>query len=234
MSYCVNCGVELDASIKNCPLCNTPVLNPKDTYSNQAIPPFPEEKGQVDTVKHRDLAILLSTILIATAVGCGLLNLLVFKGSLWSLAIIGACVLIWVFAIPAVIYTKLSIYYSLLLDEIIIIAYLYSLTIMIGKNHWFFSLALPIVVLSSILVLLFVFLIHKFKVFFITTAIYFFAELGILCVGIELFIRFYLKRALGITWSAVVLTVCSIIVAIFVTVMAKKRLRNEVRRRLHF
>lgn len=29
MSYCVNCGVELDASAKICPLCNTPVINPK-------------------------------------------------------------------------------------------------------------------------------------------------------------------------------------------------------------
>ena len=30
MSYCVNCGVELDASAKECPLCNTPVLNPRE------------------------------------------------------------------------------------------------------------------------------------------------------------------------------------------------------------
>ena len=29
MSYCVNCGVELDASAKKCPLCDTPVYNPK-------------------------------------------------------------------------------------------------------------------------------------------------------------------------------------------------------------
>lgn len=28
MSYCVNCGVELDASASECPLCNTPVINP--------------------------------------------------------------------------------------------------------------------------------------------------------------------------------------------------------------
>ena len=29
MSYCVHCGVELDPSLKKCPLCNTPVLDPK-------------------------------------------------------------------------------------------------------------------------------------------------------------------------------------------------------------
>ena len=28
MSYCVNCGVKLDKSLKKCPLCNTVVYNP--------------------------------------------------------------------------------------------------------------------------------------------------------------------------------------------------------------
>ena len=28
MSYCVNCGVELDNSTLKCPLCDTPVINP--------------------------------------------------------------------------------------------------------------------------------------------------------------------------------------------------------------
>ena len=28
MSYCVNCGVELDDSAKKCALCSTPVINP--------------------------------------------------------------------------------------------------------------------------------------------------------------------------------------------------------------
>ena len=28
MSYCVNCGVELDATASFCPLCHTPVVNP--------------------------------------------------------------------------------------------------------------------------------------------------------------------------------------------------------------
>lgn len=27
MSYCVNCGVELDPSAGICPLCHTPVVN---------------------------------------------------------------------------------------------------------------------------------------------------------------------------------------------------------------
>lgn len=59
MSYCVNCGVELDASAKKCPLCDTPVYNPKDRNRRSTIP-FPKEKGQVEVVKRKIWEILLT------------------------------------------------------------------------------------------------------------------------------------------------------------------------------
>ena len=116
MSYCVNCGVKLDPSLERCPLCNTPVINPNEVSHTHPVPPFPKEKGQVEVVKSKDLAILLSVSLTATAAVCGLLNLLVFSSSPWSLYVIGACLLLWVLFIPAVIYTRMSLYASLLLD----------------------------------------------------------------------------------------------------------------------
>ena len=96
MSYCVNCGVKLDPSLERCPLCNTPVINPNEVSHTHPVPPFPKEKGQVEVVKSKDLAILLSVSLTATAAVCGLLNLLVFSSSPWSLYVIGACLLLWV------------------------------------------------------------------------------------------------------------------------------------------
>lgn len=54
MSYCVNCGVKLDPSLKRCPLCNTPVVNPNDLAAiQQPVPPFPQEKGQVEVAAAR-------------------------------------------------------------------------------------------------------------------------------------------------------------------------------------
>ena len=89
MSYCVNCGVELEKSLQECPLCHTPVINPVE--QNKALPPspYPTNKGQVEVVKRKDLGILLSVVLSATSITCLLLNLLVFDSSLWSLAVIG-------------------------------------------------------------------------------------------------------------------------------------------------
>lgn len=65
-------------------------------------------------------------------------------------------------------------------------------------------------------------------------ALYFFIEIPILCVTLELLIKRFCRVPYRITWSAVVLTVCVIIDIALITIIAKKRLRNEVRRRLHF
>lgn len=234
MSYCVNCGVELDASHKSCPLCNTPVINPRELVPNDVTPPFPREKGQVELVKRKDAAILLSVVLLSTAITCGLLNFFIYKANLWSLSIIGACVVFWVFMIPLVIYTKLSVYLSLLLDGIIVCAYLYMLTWLTNKNNWFFAIALPITILVTILAEIMSLLLQKFRFSFLVTATVSFVEIAVLCVGIELILNRYLHHRFFLSWSAIVLTICSIITVALITILSKKRLRNAVRRRLHF
>lgn len=234
MSYCVSCGVELDNSLPRCPLCHTPVVNPNALNKLKEASPYPKEKGQVEVVKSKDLGILLSVVLSAASVSCALLNIFVFNTNMWSLLVIGICIILFVLAIPAVIYTKLPIYLSLLFDGIAVGGYLYMITYLTASDRWFFGLALPIVALVTVLVEIFTLLVRSFRVSFITTALYFFAEIAVLCVGIELLIQNYFEVGLRLTWSAVVLTACGIIVIVLVTLLSKRRLRDAVRRRLHF
>lgn len=234
MSYCVNCGVKLDPSLERCPLCNTPVINPNEVSHTHPVPPFPKEKGQVEVVKSKDLAILLSVSLTATAAVCGLLNLLVFSSSPWSLYVIGACLLLWVLFIPAVIYTRMSLYASLLLDGLAAGLYQYLISFNTAEQGWFFRLALPITALVTAEAILFVFLIRRVSSAFLMTGLYFFVEAGLLCAGIELLIRNFLSLPLGLSWSALVLAICAVIVISLLTILSLSRLRNAVRRRLHF
>lgn len=234
MSYCVNCGVELEASLESCPLCHTPVVNPNELQKIKNASPYPKERGQVDVVKRKDLGLLSSIVLGATSLSCLLLNIFVFSEGLWSLFIIGACLLLFVLIIPAVIYTKLPIYISLLLDGAAVGIYLYMITFNTPNDHWFTGLALPIVALATILVEIFALLVRSFPVSIITTTLYFFAEAAVLCVGIELLIEHYFQAPLRLVWSAVVLTVCGVIVILLITVLSRRRLRDAVRRRLHF
>lgn len=234
MSYCVHCGVQLEETIKECPLCNTPIINPNLKNPLVRTSPFPTKSGQVEMVKRKDFAILLSTVLLSTSVTCGLLNLLVFNTNSWSLLIIAICALIWVFAIPAIIYTKISIYTSLLLDGVIVGIFLWVITFVTNTDAWFFEIAIPIVTLSTILIETFAFLMRHFRVSYLTTTLYLVIALAILCVGIEIPIDLYINDRIQLTWSAVVLVVSTIIVVALITIISKKRFRETIRRKLHF
>lgn len=234
MSYCVNCGVELEASLQECPLCHTPVINPKERNKQRTTSPYPTDKGQVEVVKRKDLGILVSVVLIATGATCLLLNLLVFNSSLWSLVVIGSCLCLFVFSFPAIFYSKTPIYLSLLADGLSVAVYLFLITFLTSSNEWFWHLGLPIVALLTILAELFPLLARFLPLNILSCALCIFIEIPVFCVSLELLIRHILTHPYRITWSAVVLTVCVIIDIALITILAKKRLRNEVRRRLHF
>ncbi len=234
MSYCVNCGVELDPSLQACPLCNTPVMNPMERNREIPASPYPTDKGQVESVKRKDLGILLSVVLTATSITCLLLNLLVFHASLWSLLVIGICICLFVFIFPAVFYSKTPLYISLLADGIAIGVYLFLISRLTSSDTWFWQLGFPIAVLLTGLMELYTLLARIFPFTILSAALYLFIEIPVFCVCLELLIRRMLDRSYAITWSAVVLTVCVIIDIALITILAKKRLRNEVRRRLHF
>lgn len=234
MSYCVNCGVKLEASLKKCPLCNTPVMNPSELKESISPSPFSKVAGQPETVLRKDWGLLLTIVLTATAISCGLLNAFVFQKNLWSLLIIGMCILIWVFALPTVIYMKMVIYAYLVFDGFAVAAYLYMISFVTPGVQWFTLLALPITAIVTFLAVVFAFLFRKISHSFLPTALYIFIEIPVLCIGIELLIHNYHHQSMRLTWSAVVLTACGIICIMLITVLSKKRLRNAVRRRLHF
>lgn len=234
MSYCVNCGVELDASAGKCPLCGTPVINPRELAQRMGPMPFPEQRGVVEPANRKDLAIFLSVFALATAVTCGLLNFLVFPRVWWSLAVIGGCVVLWVGLFPLVIYRKLSVYSSLLLDGLAVGLYLYLLACMIGLYGWFYGLGLPIVALATVVAELLAVCIRHLPRSFLSICLYLDIAVGITCLGLELLIDRHLRGALELGWSAVVLTVCLILGITIVTLLSRRRLRGEVRRRLHF
>lgn len=235
MSYCVNCGVELDVSAKGCPLCGTPVINPMELEKlREARSPFPTKKGQVEAVTRKDLGILLTMVTFSTAVICGILNRLVFRENMWSLAVAGACALLWVIMVPFVIHTRQPVYLSLLYDGAAVVFLLYMITWLAGDDRWFIGLGLPLTVLATLVAELFVFCVDKLPRFFLTVALYLFTCIGLLCLGIEILIDLYTEGRISLSWSAVVLTVCVVLDIALITMLSRRRLRDSVQRRLHF
>ncbi len=234
MSYCVNCGVELDASAEACPLCNTPVFNPNEIHYTKSMPPFPPVKGQVEEVKRKDLGILFSILLATIAITCGLLDFLAFDATKWSFYVIGVCMLLWVLFIPFLIFKKVNIYLAILCDGVAVLLYLYMITHATGSSEWFLGLGMPIVILVTVLFQAFVLCLKKIPRSFLTNLLYVFVAIAVLCVGIEMLIDRFTGSGIRLNWSAVVLTVCVIISILLITMLSHKRIRNAVRKRLHF
>lgn len=234
MSYCVNCGVELDATAKACALCNTPVYNPNQLPKEGLRPPYPGEDGHVETVKSKDIAILLTVVLFSTAITCGLLNGLVFAGTRWSLAVIGICVVLWVMMLPGWMNKTPSVYLSLFLDGVSVVGYLYLLGVMVKDTSWVFEIGWPIVILVSCVAEGITFAIKQLPRSFLTVSLYLIMGVAVLCTGLEMIIDYFLRQEIVLGWSAVVLTVCVIVGIAVGTMLSRKRIRNAVRRRFHF
>jgi len=236
MSYCVNCGVELDPSMKRCPLCNTPVWHPETEENkpeDKKTPPYPPEKGDVRFVKHTGIAVLITVFAGSTSVGCGLLNLFLFTEVRWSLFIIGACVMLWLLCIPLMTYQKVPMVLILFLDGVGIAIYCGIIAAYMRGWEWYLGLALPIIALGTLLLILLTILRHRVSSSILYNAINVALAIGVYCNGIDLIICHYMTGKLAISWSAIVMTCCLIMAASFLTIMRVTRLREELRRRMH-
>lgn len=246
MSYCVNCGVKLEESLDKCPLCNTPIINPakvnagtlRELASSQKktelIPPFPVERGETEKVKSKDGAILLTVAFATTAICCALLNYLVFNQNLWSIPIIGLCAFFWVVFLPIMLFKELPVYAFIIIDGFAMAGYLYMISFMTSSNLWLTKIALPITAMITAMILVLTFLIRKISASILAIALYVYILIPLLCIGIELLICHFKGQPLHIVWSAIVLAPCTVVSIILITVLSKKRLREAVRRRLHF
>jgi hypothetical protein len=142
--------------------------------------------------------------------------------------------------IPVLFITKQPIYASIGLDGLAACLYLYMISFMTPSRVWLYQLGLPIAVLVTIVAILFIIASRRYLNSFLGIAFCFFTAVAILCVGIEMLIdrAFSLEEGfwghISLGWSAIVLTVCIILDITIITLLSRRRLRSEVRRRLHF
>lgn len=233
MSYCVNCGVELDSTAEFCPLCQTPVCNPRRPVDRESPTPFPRERGEVSLASRVEAAILVSAMLASVAICCGLLNLLLRTGHIWSLYVIGAAAMLWVFAVPPLLWRKLPLPVLTLLDASAIGLYVLLIAWELDGLDWYLHLALPATVLLGLILLAQVLLIHKRRRSTLSTMSLVIASAAVFIMGLELLGDLYFYGAWGPSWSLVVLIVAGALEIPLVVVRRVPGLREEVRRRFH-
>ena len=156
MSYCVNCGVELDASAEKCVLCDTAVLNPRDTDISGRETPFATEKHIPQSVSRKFMAYIISVVMFIPNVVCLITNFAFFNESLWSLNILCTSLLAWiVFVFP--FFTKKHKPYTMwAFDTVAVASYFYFIFAMSKSDiKIYLTVVLPIVIAASLQMLVF-------------------------------------------------------------------------------
>lgn len=233
MSYCVNCGVELDDTARFCPLCHTPVLNPSQPVNISVPPPFPDERGEVPPAVKRDAAILLSSMLVSVAVCCGVLNMFLKPERTWSVYVIGAAVMLWLWLVPPLLDRGMHVLFRLLVDVLAVALYVLFIALNLDGWTWYMGLALPIILWGGALLLLLGLTLWVKRRSLLTTVTVLIGSVGVFLLGVELLIDRFLNQSWEPGWSLVVLTVCAGLVIPLLVVRRVPSLREEARRRFH-
>lgn len=232
MSYCVNCGVELDPTAEACPLCHTPVYHPRQPIDRESPKPFPTERQEVPLAAKWELAVLISAMLASAAVCCGILNIFLRAG-LWSLYIIGAAVMLWIFLVPPLLRRGLSPVIQLLADVAAVSAYVGAIAWNLhGLGGWYLHIALPVILWLGAELLTVMLPLRRGRSILSTTTIII-GAIGVFPVGVELFCDLYFRGVWQPGWSLVVLTIGVALMIPLIVVRRVPSLREEVRRRFH-
>lgn len=231
MSYCVNCGVELDDTAAFCPLCHTPVHNPNQPVNQTAAQALSHRAERVPPASKLQVAILLSTILASVAVCSGVLNVFLRTQRTWSLYVIGAALMIWIWTVPPLLHHRKDTFRLQLLADVLAIAvYVSLIAVDLDGWDWYWHLALPIILLLGALFLFWGLTMGRRKRSTLTSMTLVIGSIGVFILGVERFVDLFFLGHWSPGWSLIVLAVCVILIIPLIVVRRVPSLREEVRR----
>ena len=233
MSYCVNCGVELDKTASFCPLCGTEVVNPKQPIDKTTAPPFPNNRQEVAPVSKKELALVITTLMAAASISCAIMNgFFFFPHVAWSVYVAGGLAMVWVWFVFPLFKPKTSTNIYFLLDLIALAGYMALIAAVVNGWKWYIQLALPIIALMGMLF-------GGFGLIFwnrrssLSGCIGFIGCCGVFLLLLEVLIDLWATGKYHPGWSIVTAAVAVSLMLPLLVIRWRPALREEVRRRFH-
>ena len=159
MSYCVNCGVELEKNCRECPLCDTPVINPREKISNDKSV-YPDELIIPKSLSKKYVVFVLTMILLIPNIVLLLLNVFILDSHIISY-VIGGFAVAWIWFLFPFLWKKQIPVISVAVDAIALLVYLYMFSFYGDENGWFKSIVLPVVIALWAICNMFIFWLKK-------------------------------------------------------------------------
>ncbi len=232
MSYCVNCGVELDDSAEKCALCDTPVVNPNALIKPEdAVDPFPRRVIIPSEVRRRYGAFIASMVILIPNIVCLLINLMFEFGYNWATYLNASSALVWLLFVFPFLLKKPKSYIVVPIDAVG--AFLYTAVFYSVEHgeHWLFELALPLIlVVAAFAVSVAEWIKHKRLDWpILVTSIL--LQVAVLAFAIELLLRYYYKLSVLPVVAIIISACCMALIAFFMAVLKNKRLRAWLSRK---
>lgn len=234
MSYCVNCGVELEQSERVCPLCGVESINPKQPRRENEPRPYPERLDPINARLNKRFAATIISIAIAFPAILTLVINFIYKGSAgWGAYVASSMVLLWFFIVPLFLWNRLNFLKAVLPGIFALALYLRFIEYLHPGKGWFFRLALPLVALISLFVVVIGFLIERriLKSYYAAAAV--FAALAIIVIAVEYLSEIYAFGAFKLEWSLYAAIPSLAAAALSLAVGRRRSWRDRVNRRIH-
>lgn len=233
MSYCVNCGVELERSLKKCPLCAVPVINPMEKEEPEERPVYPESRDELKKKDSKFWIGFFSILYLVPIVTCVVCNLLYDRRITWSVYVSAGVLMLWVFTTSPFYFKKFDYRKMTGIDLAgVLLGLLIIQAVTEGKN-WFIAIALPTVACCFVILSVFITLADKKRVRGLGIAATLIVSVGVLSLIVELLVDLYVRGAVTLVWSWFVIAPCLSIAALLILLDKNKRFRQELAKRLH-
>lgn len=232
MSYCVNCGVELERGLAACPLCRCPVVNPMDGAPSDS--PLPQRVDKLDNlVERRFFSVVITVILLFAGLICLLIDL-VYNGAVtWSAISLAGLGLAWVTAPLPLWPRRMGLRRALGLDAAVLLLFLWLLDARLDGSTWFATLALPIVVSVTLLFIGVATLAKNGRVRGWRLAAVIVVACGLAVMAVDCSVNWHAQGHIFVQWSWLAMAPCAAVAAILLVIDRKTAVQESLGRWFH-
>lgn len=230
MPYCIKCGVKLENSESECPLCQTKVYHPDLVQTDHAIPPFPiEAEHSSNKIRYKYKILIATFIILHPTLLTVICDYSINNRIVWSNIVVAAVLLIYSIIFIPLIFQKKDIFYYLSFDFAALLLFQkYISSVFSGK--WFLAFSLPLTC-SVMLIIALVLLIKRIKKpsnLFIAALIFLLS--GFECILLEFLVNNCFTTNTHLLWSYYPAATFIITGAILLIFDRNKRLNDKIKK----
>ena len=232
MSYCVQCGVQLARDLNKCPLCGTPVINPRQPASEPAESPYPDNIEEAISHIDRGYARQLSVIAALIPMLIVLLLDIIDGGGVWSPFVMGTLAMLWCFFAVPLLFKLKRPYVYVAVDVLALCGFLAMTAALTDGFSWYLGVVLPLLVLAGLVTLAMLLVFRRLEMNRLHRAAGLVLLGAFFLIGIEIILDLSAHGRIELGWSVYAAIPMLVVAAMLAGIEHNKSLKEEIRKRL--